>query len=81
MIPQPRFRAYTWKTAMQKDTGTPMFTAALFAIARTWKQPKCPSLDKWIKMGYIYIMEYYLAIRKNKIMPLATTCMDLEIVF
>ena len=56
-----------------------MVREAVFIIAKTWKQPKCPSLDKWIKMGYIYIMEYYLAIRKNKIMPLATTWMDLEI--
>ena len=56
-----------------------MVREAVFIIAKTWKQPKCPSPDKWIKMGYIYIMEYYLAIRKNKIMPLATTWMDLEI--
>ena len=46
------------KTLFQKDTCTPMFTAALFTIAKTWKQPKCPSTDKWIKkMWYIYTME------------------------
>ena len=58
-----------------------MFTAALFTIAKTWKQPKCPSTKEWIKkMRYIYTTEYYSAINKNKIMPFAATWMDLEIV-
>ena len=56
-----------------------MFIAALFTIAKTWKQPKCPSTDDWIrKMWYVYTMEYYLAIKKNKIMPFAVTWMELE---
>ena len=58
-----------------------MFTTALFTIAKTWKQPKCPSTDEWIKkMWYIYTMEYYPAFKKSKIMPFAATWMDLEII-
>ena len=58
-----------------------MFVAALFAIVKTWKQPKCPLTDEWIKkMWYIYTMEYYSAIKKNEIMPFAATWMDVEII-
>ena len=58
-----------------------MFTAALFTIARTWKQPQCPSTDEWIKkMWSTYTMEYYSAIKKNEIMPFVATWMDLEMI-
>ena len=53
----------------------------LFIIARTWKQPKCPSIDEWIKkMWHIYTMEYYSAIQKTEILPFAATWMDLEMI-
>ena len=58
-----------------------MFIAALFATAKTWKQPKCPLTDEWIKkMWYVYTMEYYSAIKKSKIMLFAATWMELETV-
>ena len=56
-----------------------MFIAALFTIAKIWKQPKCPSVDEWIKKRwYIFTMEYYSAIRKKQILQFATTWMELE---
>ena len=64
------------KYSIQKDT----FIAALFTIVSTWKQPKCPSTDEWIKkMKYIYTKEYYSAIRNSKIMSFAAKWMQVEI--
>ena len=58
-----------------------MFIAALFTIAKTWKQPKCPLTNEWIKkMWYMYTMEYYSAIKKNETMSFAATWMDLDII-
>ena len=67
-------------TTTRKDTCTPMFSAALSAIAKTWKQPKCPSTEEWIKkMRYMmYTMEYYPVIRRNEIPAFSATRMDLE---
>ena len=56
-----------------------MFIVALFTIARTWKQPKCPSVNEWIKtMWYIYTMEYYSAIKRNKFEPVVVRQMNSE---
>ena len=62
---------HTEETGTERDTCTPMFIAALFTIARTWKQPGCASADEWIrKQWYIYTMEYYSAIKKNAFEPI-----------
>ncbi|KAF0873813.1 LORF2 protein, partial [Crocuta crocuta] len=64
---------------LHRGTWTPMFTAALSKIAKTWKEPKCPSTNKWIKkMWFIYTMEYYMAMRKNEICPNVATWMEFE---
>ena len=69
------------KTLTWKVIGTPVFIVALLTTAKTWKQPKCPSTEEWIKkMWYIYTLEYYSAIKKNEIMPFAAMWMDLVII-
>ena len=69
----PFLGIYPDKTIILKDMCTPMFIAALFTIAKTWKQPKCPSTDEWIKKMYKYTMKYYSSIEKSEIMPSAGT--------
>ena len=76
----PLLDIYPEKTLIQKDTCTLIFIAALFTIARSWKQPKCPSTDEWIKKCYIYTMEYYSAIKRNEIVSFVETWMNLETV-
>ena len=67
------------KTLIQKNISTPMFTAALFTITKIWKQPKCPSIDEWIKQLWdISTMEYYLVIKKKKILSFATVWVGVE---
>ena len=76
----PLLGIYPDKTTIQKDTYTHMFIAALFTIAKTWKQSKCPSTDEQIKkMGHIYTTEFYSTIKKNKTMQFSATWMQLEI--
>ena len=64
----------------QKDTGTPMFIAALLTIVKVWKQPKCSSVEEWVKKWYIYAMQHYSAIKKNEIMPFVATWKDQEVI-
>ena len=62
----PLLGIHPTENRIQRDTCTPMFITALFTIARTWKQPRCPSADEWTrKLWYIYTMEYYSAMKKN----------------
>ena len=62
----PLLGIHTEEIRIERDTCAPVFTAALFTIAWTWKQPRCPSADEWIrKLWYIYTIEYYSAIKKN----------------
>ena len=75
----PLLGIYPEKTVNEKETRPTVFTAALFTISRTWKQPKCPSTDEWIKkMWHIYTMEYYSAIKRNETEFFVMRWMDLE---
>ena len=75
----PLLWVYPEETKIEKDTCIPLFIAALFTIARTWKQPRCPSTDEWIKKWqYIYTMEYYSAIKRNTFESVLMRWMNLE---
>ena len=75
----PLLGIHTEETRIERDTCTPMFIAALFIIARTWKQPRCPSVEEWIrKLWYIHTMEYYSAIKKNVFESVLMKWMKLE---
>ena len=75
----PLLGIYPEKTTIQKESCTTVFIAALFTITRTWKQPKCPSTDEWIKkMCHIYTMEYYSSIKRNEIELSVVRWMDLD---
>ena len=70
---------HTKETRIERDTCTLMFISALFIIARTWKQPRCPSADEWIrKLWYIYTMGYYSVIKKNTFEPVLMRWVKLE---
>ena len=75
----PLLGIHTKETRIERDTCTPMFITALFLIARTWKQPRCPLANEWIrKLWYIYTMEYYSAIKKNTFESVLMRWMKLE---
>ena len=75
----PLLGIHTKEARIERDMCTPMFFAALFTTARTWKQPRCPSADKWIrKLWYIHTMEYYSAIKKNVFKLVLMRWMKLE---
>ena len=70
---------YPEETKAERDTCTPLFTAALFTIARTWRQPRCPPTDEWIsKFWYIYTMDYYSATKRNTFESVLMRWMNLE---
>ena len=73
ILPSNALGTHTEETRIERDICSPMFTAALFTIARTWKQPRCPSADEWIrKLWYIYTMEYHSDIRKSEVRKINT---------
>ena len=75
----PLLGIHTEEIRIERDTCTPMFIATLFVIARSWKQPRCPSANEWKrKLWYIYTMEYYSAIKKNTLESVLMRWMKLE---
>ena len=74
----PLLGIYPEETKIEKDICTPMFISALFTIARTWKQPRCPLKDGIKKLWHVYTMEYYLAIKRNAFESVLMRWMNLE---
>ena len=75
----PLLGMYSEEIKIERDTCIPLFLAALFTIDRTWKQPRCPSTDEWIKkLWYVYTMEYYSAIKRNTFESILMRCINLE---
>ena len=75
----PLLGIHTKETRIKRDTWTPMFIAALFTVARTWKQPRCPSAEEWTrKVWYIYTMEYYSAVKESSFTSVLMRWMKLE---
>ena len=75
----PLLGIYREETKIERDTCVPLFTAALFTIARTWKQPRCPSTDEWVKkLWHIYTMKYYSAIKRDMFYQVLMKWMNLE---
>ena len=81
MTQHPILGIHTEETRIERDTCTPMFIAVLFIIARTWKQPSCPSADEWIrKLWYVYTMDYYSTIKNNIFESVLMRWMKLELI-
>ena len=77
----PLLGIHTEETRIKRDTCTPMFITALFIITRTWKQPRCPSADEWIrKLWYIYTREYYSAFKRNTFESILMRWMKLDLI-
>ena len=75
----PLLGIYPEETKIERDTCIPLFIAALFTVAKTWKQPRCPSTDEWIKkLWYIYTMEYYSVIKRQAFESVLMRWMNLE---
>ena len=78
----PLLGIFPEESKIERDTCIPLFIAALFTIARTWKQPRCPSTDEWIKkLWYIYTMEYYSAIKRNAFESVLMRWMKLALLY
>ena len=77
----PLLGIYSEETKIEKDTCIPLFIVAIFTIDRTWKQPRCPSTDEWIKkLWYIYTVEYYSDIKRNTVESVLMRWVNLELI-